>query len=128
MVRATVLLQGATISQGSFRDALLSVRPGDLVFLDPPYLYGLDRSDQQAYTAVRFTTEELRALAADMRRLVSAGASVIFCWGERADAIVPEGGNWRTVGRDHVWFSKGLSTERCLSLAQRTNQDKEEAE
>jgi len=109
VVRATALLQGATISQCCFRNALLMVRPGDLVFLDPPYLYGPDRSDQQAYTAERFTTEDLRVLAAEMRRLVSAGASVIFCWGERAEAIVPRDGSWRAVGRDYVWFSKQLS-------------------
>ena len=63
VVRATALLQRATISQECFRNALISVRCGDLVFLDPPYLYGPDRSDQQAYTTRRFTIEELRALA-----------------------------------------------------------------
>jgi DNA adenine methylase len=105
VIRATALLQGATIAQSTFRSALHSVCPGDLVFLDPPYLYGSDRSDQQAYTAKRFTAEDLRDLSDDMRRLIGMGASVIFCWGERVETIVPTTGNWRVVGRDHVWFS-----------------------
>ncbi len=105
LVRATALLQGASIVQATFRSSLLSVCPGDLVFLDPPYLYGSDRSDQQAYTAERFTAGDLRALSDDMRRLIGIGANVIFCWGERVETIVPTTGNWRVVGRDHVWFS-----------------------
>jgi len=111
VVRAAALLEAATVSRSDFRTALNSVCPGDLVFMDPPYLYGTDRSDQQAYNAERFTVEELRALSVEMRRLVGIGALVVFCWGERVEAMVPADGTWLAVGRDHVWLSEGLPAE-----------------
>lgn len=109
VVCAAALLQGATVSTGDFRSALSSVRPGDLVFLDPPYLYGSDRTDTQAYNADRFDADDLQALLAAMRRLVGIGAHVIFCWGELIDIGVAGTGRWQAVGRDLVWLSKGLS-------------------
>lgn len=109
VVRASALLQGTTVSRGDFRTALSFVCPGDLVFLDPPYLHGSDRSDKQAYNANRFDSDDLQALLAAMRRLVGIGAHVIFCWGERVDVGVAGTGRWLAVGRDLVWLSKGLS-------------------
>jgi len=109
VVRAAALLQDASVSQVDFRGALRRAELGDLVFLDPPYLYGEDQADQQAYNADRFGASDLGDLSAEMRRLVDLGANVIFCWGERAQAAVPAGGAWIEVGRDYVWVSDGLS-------------------
>ena len=109
VVRAAALLRDATVSQADFRTELPAVGAGDLVFLDPPYLYGSEKSDQQAYNAERFTAAEVQALSAEMRRLVGVGAHVIFCWGERAEAVVPARGAWIEVRRDYVWLSEGLS-------------------
>lgn len=108
VVRAAALLQSATVSEADFRKALTAVCPGDVVFIDPPYLYGSDRSDQQAYNAERFTAAELQALSADMHRLVGFGGHVVFCWGERAAGLVPPDGTWIEVGRDYVWLSEGI--------------------
>jgi len=109
VVKAAALLQDATVSCTDFQAALAAVRPGDLVFLDPPYLYGSDQSDRQGYNAERFTVAELQAVSAEMQRLVRIGAHAIFCWGERADIMVPTRGAWIEVGRDYVWLSEGLS-------------------
>jgi hypothetical protein len=88
-----------------------------LVFLDPPYLYGSDRSDQQGYNANRFSVAELQALSEAMRHLVSIGAHVAFCWSEQAVAVVPPEGIWIVVGRDYLWLSEGLSIARSIGPA-----------
>lgn len=109
VVRAAVLLQEAVVQRRNFRCALDNVGTGDLVFLDPPYLYGGDQVEQQSYNVDRFGVADVRFLAQEMRRLVDLGAHVIFCWGERGDALVPSGGNWAEIGRDYVWLSEGLA-------------------
>lgn len=107
--RAAALLQNSTVSSSDFRKALRGGDTGDLVFLDPPYLYAEERADQQAYNAVRFTTADLQDLLAEVWRLVGIGAHVIFCWGERIAPLMPADGAWIDVGRDFVWLSGGLS-------------------
>jgi hypothetical protein len=109
VVRAAALLQEAAVHHSDFRCALDKVGTGDLVFLDPPYLYGDDQFDQQSYNVDRFGVADVRFLIQEMRRLVDIGVHVIFCWGERADALVPDGGTWAEIGRDYVWLSEGLA-------------------
>jgi DNA adenine methylase len=109
VVRAAALLQEATVQCGDFRCAFDRVVAGDLVFLDPPYLYGDDQVDQQSYNVDRFGVGDVQFLAGEMRRVVDLGAHVIFCWGERTDALVPDSGSWREIGRDYVWFSEGIT-------------------
>lgn len=109
VVRAAALLQEATVQCGDFRCAFDRVVAGDLVFLDPPYLYGDDQVDQQSYNVDRFGVGDVQFLSGEMRRVVDLGAHVIFCWGERAEALVPDGGSWTEIGRDYVWFSEGLA-------------------
>jgi DNA adenine methylase len=107
VVRTSALLRHAAVDRMDFRRALTQVEAGDLVFLDPPYLYGEDRSDQHAYNADRFTASDLRDLITETRRLADCGVHLIFCWGERADALLPDG-HWIQIGRDHIWLSDSL--------------------
>ena len=109
VVRAAALLQEATVQCGDFRCTFDRVVAGDLVFLDPPYLYGDDQVDQQSYNVDRFGVGDVEFLAGEMRRVVDLGAHVIFCWGERADALVPDSGSWTEIGRDYVWLSEGIT-------------------
>ena len=109
VVRAAALLQEATVQCGDFRCAFDRVVAGDLVFLDPPYLYGDDQVDQQSYNVDRFGVGDVQFLTGEMRRVVDLGAHVIFCWGERADALVPDSGSWTEIGRDYVWLSEGIT-------------------
>ena len=106
-MRSAALLQHVTIARADFRSALAVVEPGDHVFLDPPYLYGEEQSDQQAYNADRFTAADLRDLAAEVRRVVGIGAHVVFCWGERLDYDFPPG-QWTTIRRDNMLISESL--------------------
>lgn len=115
VMRASVLLQDATVDCGDFRIALGRVSAGDLVFLDPPYLYGEDEVDQQSYNANRFGKSDVQFLSTEMWRMVELGAHVICCWGERADSLVPNCGSWTEIGRDYVWLSEGLSLRSCAS-------------
>lgn len=119
VVRAAALLEGATVQRCDFRCALGRVGTGDLVFVDPPYLYGDDQVDQQSYNVDRFGVGDVRFLSAEMRRLVDLGAHVIFCWGERGNALVPFGGNWRNIGRDYVWLSEGLALRTAMAVGRR---------
>ena len=109
VVRAAALLQEATVQCGDFRCAFDRVVAGDLVFLDPPYLYGDDQVDQQSYNVERFGVGDVQFLSGEMRRVVDLGAHVIFCWGERTETLVPDSGSWTEIGRDYVWFSEGLA-------------------
>lgn len=109
VAQASVLLQGAEVAQVDFRVALEGVAPGDLVFLDPPYLEQGTHSDPQAYNAERFTRTELAALSKRVARLVDEGSHVVFCWGGRNPSLVPPGGAWFTMGRDAVWLSAGIA-------------------
>lgn len=109
VIRTAALLDVATVERCDFRCALDRVGTGDLVFIDPPYLYADDEVDQQSYNVDRFSVDDLRFLSTEMRRVVDLGAHVIFCWGGRADALVPDGGCWTEIGRDFVWFSESLT-------------------
>jgi DNA adenine methylase len=118
VVRAAALLQDVTVECGDFRSALRQVKAGDLVFLDPPYLYGDDQVDQQSYNTDRFGVSDVQFLSAEMRRILDMGAHLIFCWGERADAVVPDCGSWSAIGRDYVWLSKDISPQVTIPIEQ----------
>jgi len=105
VVRAATLLEGASVGCRDFRKALQDVDPGDLVFLDPPYLYGNEQLDQQAYNSKRFNADDFSDLTGIMRDLVDRGAQVVFCWGEYAKDAVPNTGLWFECGRDFCWMS-----------------------
>lgn len=104
-LRVATLLEGASVGCQDFRQALQDVECSDFVFLDPPYLYGDEQRDQQAYNSKRFSADDFSDLTAIMRVLVDRGAQVVFCWGEYAEAAVPNVGRWFECGRDFCWIS-----------------------
>ena len=73
------------------------------------------------WTGTGSLSGDAQLLSGEMRRVVDLGAHVIFCWGERADALVPGGGNWVEIGRDFVWLSKSL--QRIFSAAFQEQED-----
>ncbi|HET6940570.1 MAG TPA: DNA adenine methylase [Sphingomicrobium sp.] len=62
-------LRNAQISHADFRTALQSVREGDLVYLDPPYLPVSDTSKFSGYTGKRFRRPDLEELSQITREL-----------------------------------------------------------
>lgn len=68
---------GVKIRDGDFERILGSVKPGDLVFLDPPYVTGHNNNGFIDYNEVLFSWDDQRRLASVAKRLADLGASVI---------------------------------------------------
>jgi len=76
---ASALLQRATIVQGDYKLVLKEhAKPGDFVFLDPPYLPVSAYADFKRYTKEQFYDEDHRELAAEIQRLQALGCHVIL--------------------------------------------------
>src|SRR5690606_13652961 len=76
---ASHLLQGTTIVLGDYKDVLLQyARPGDFIFLDPPYLPISEYSDFKRYTKEQFYEEDHTELALEVKRLHELGCHVIL--------------------------------------------------
>jgi len=76
---AARVLRSAEIVEGDYL-AVLSryAPPGDLVFLDPPYVpVGVD-SDFKRYTKEQFSEDDHRRLATEVHRLVDLGCNVLL--------------------------------------------------
>lgn len=61
---ASRALRGVEVDHLDFRDAIARARPGDFVYLDPPYLPASDTSKFCFYTKERFRVPDLEELAA----------------------------------------------------------------
>lgn len=76
---ASRLLQDTTIICGDYKDVLRAhAEPGDLVFLDPPYLPVSAFADFKRYTKEQFYEENHTELAAEVKRLHELGCHVIL--------------------------------------------------
>ncbi len=71
-------LKRAELLTADYREALAEARPGDLVYLDPPY-HPLSRTASfTGYTALAFGEDDQRALAGEVARLTSAGVYALL--------------------------------------------------
>ena len=70
----SLALQGAVISCADFRASLQAVRPGDLVYIDPPY----DGVEFTEYTPGGFKRDDQEDLAVEFERLAQLGAFVMM--------------------------------------------------
>lgn len=76
---ASRALQNATIIAGDYLDVLARyAKPGDLVFLDPPYMPVSKYADFKRYTAGQFGEEDQKKLAAEVKRLTDLGCYVLL--------------------------------------------------
>ncbi|KHS54037.1 Dam family site-specific DNA-(adenine-N6)-methyltransferase [Brevibacterium linens] len=79
LIAASDCLQGTEIILGDYKAVLAShAEPGDLVFLDPPYLPVSKYSDFKRYTKEQFYEEDHVELAAEVNRLHELGCHVIL--------------------------------------------------
>lgn len=74
---STVLAKAASISTGDFSLVLTDVGPGDVVYLDPPYVPLTATANFASYTSDGFGIEEQKRLAEIVRSLADRGATVI---------------------------------------------------
>jgi DNA adenine methylase len=76
---ASKVLRNAKIILGDYKEVLKEyAQPGDLVFLDPPYLPISKYSDFKRYTKEQFYEEDHRELAEEVKRLHSLGCHVLL--------------------------------------------------
>jgi DNA adenine methylase len=76
---AAELLSNATILVGDYKEVLRKeAKPGDLVFLDPPYLPVSAYADFKRYTKEQFYEEDHLELAEEVERLHELGCHVIL--------------------------------------------------
>ena len=70
---ASKVLQEAKIENLDFREAIGRARPGDFVYLDPPYLPASDTSKFCFYTKKRFRVSDLEELAGLCEKMSAEG-------------------------------------------------------
>ena len=76
---ASELLGNTTILCGDYKKVLKeNARPGDFIFLDPPYLPVSEYADFKRYTKEQFYEEDHVELAAEVKRLHELGCHVIL--------------------------------------------------
>jgi DNA adenine methylase len=76
---ASKALKTAKIIEGDYLDVLgRYAKPGDFVFLDPPYLPVGVYSDFKRYTKVQFSEDDHRKLAIEVRRLAVLACHVLL--------------------------------------------------
>lgn len=73
-----VALSGADVAIEDFRDALVTAKAGDFVYLDPPYLPLSDTSKFFFYTERRFRAPDLCALAEACEDLTARGIAWVL--------------------------------------------------
>lgn len=71
-------LQGVTIREGSFVDAVADATAGDLVYLDPPYIPLTPTASFSRYAVDDFREPDQRALADTIRDLTARGVRVVL--------------------------------------------------
>lgn len=77
-------LQTVYIKTGDYRKTTALAKPGDVLYLDPPYDYE-DKHNFVGYNADGFSTEDLEALAAECNRLVALGCLVVVSNNDTTD-------------------------------------------
>jgi DNA adenine methylase len=88
LCRISAVLQGVSIEQADFRHSLARARPGDFVYMDPPYLPISDTSKFSGYTKRRFRAADLAELAEHCHRLTEQGVRWVVS--NRDNAMVRE--------------------------------------
>ena len=76
---ASIILKNTTIVCGDYKKVLSKyAKPGDFVFLDPPYLPISEYADFKRYTKEQFYEEDHEELANEVKRLHELGCYVIL--------------------------------------------------
>jgi DNA adenine methylase len=83
----TLAMRGVTIECEDFEHALTATQPGDLVFLDPPYVTGHNNNGFVDYNEVLFAWRDQQRLATLACNLASKGAHVVVTNAAHADVL-----------------------------------------
>ncbi|HEY2282569.1 MAG TPA: Dam family site-specific DNA-(adenine-N6)-methyltransferase [Solirubrobacteraceae bacterium] len=85
--RASHALRGTTLRVGDFAATMKAAKPGDVVYLDPPYITGHRNNGFLKYNAPLFSWEDQQRLAALAIRLANRGVFVIVSNSDHGDVI-----------------------------------------
>ena len=99
-------LQGATITNLSFRESVAGAKKGDLVYFDPPYLPLTPTASFADYAKEGFTPDDHKLLATIIDRLNRRGVYVLM---SNSDTPLT-----RKIFRDHL-FLRRLLMRRTIS-------------
>lgn len=80
-------LQDAELLVGSFEGVEERAKPGDLVYLDPPYISGHQNNGFARYNRHLFTWDAQRELAALAKKLASRGVHILMSNTAHADLV-----------------------------------------
>lgn len=79
LYNASAVLKKATLISGDYLDILHKyAKPGDFIFLDPPYMPISEYSDFKRYTKDQFGLDDQKKLAAEVERLSNLGCFVML--------------------------------------------------
>lgn len=78
LIEVASLLETVKLEVSDFEDALQAVKPGDFVFLDPPYTVAHNNNGFIKYNQNLFSFDDQRRLAASIATLASAGAYFVL--------------------------------------------------
>lgn len=122
--RAAGALQSVQLRVADFQEVLVAVRPGDTVFLDPPYPRGarLDLESFNRYRPEVWTDNDYQRLAAESVRLDRLGAIVILAMSGRRGllSLFPRSFH-KVVHRTRALISCDGAKRRRISEAILTN-------
>lgn len=104
-------LQGVELRCGSFADAVADAGPGDLVYLDPPYIPLSPSSSFSRYARHDFREPDQRELGALVATLIDRGAHVML---SNSDTPLTRA---IYAGLGGEWALYGLQVRRSISAA-----------
>lgn len=84
LIDASKLLRNARLMNSDFADTLKYVRPGDFVYLDPPY-FSSERRVFTAYSPLAFGKPDLQRLRHELDRIDALGASFLVSYEDSAE-------------------------------------------
>jgi DNA adenine methylase len=110
--RCSVALRSAELLAGDYRQCLAMVRPGDFVYLDPPYA-SKRRNIYGEYGYGCFAEGDLNTLFDELRRIDALGAKFLlsYCTHSKIREIADSWSSARVRVRRHV---AGFATDRKL--------------
>jgi DNA adenine methylase len=99
-----MLLQNASLQHGDFEDTLSQAKPGDFVYVDPPYAIS-DRRVFREYLPGSFSSQDLGRLATALQSLDERGVRFLVSYEDSHEAE-------ELLGR---WLPRRMMTRRNIA-------------
>jgi DNA adenine methylase len=104
IIRASILLQNASLQHADFENTLSQAKPGDFVYVDPPYAIS-DRRVFREYLPGSFSSQDLGRLARALESLDERGVQFLISYEDSPEAEA-------LLGR---WSPRRMMTRRNIA-------------